>query len=135
MSSTPDAARVFAQHFAAGEEVPSWLCDVEPVTPGGQRPRLYFAAATVVVGTPAAYWLLPAGHVRAPGPPNVIAVDDQHSAPGGVSQMILGERSIFWPIATKTWEDGGGDGGGGSGPDPAPEPWRPTPALRPEPAA
>lgn len=50
--------------FTSGDDVPSWMLDAEPETPGGPRPTVKFSSDVTVVEHASAYWVLPSRDFR-----------------------------------------------------------------------
>ena len=98
--------------YNKGDDVPSWLADCEPLTPG-QRPAITFDGDVVVVETTGGFWILPE---RGSNDSAAIRV---HSNGEGATRVFNADKPLHWPRrAIDLGGDGGGGGGGGVEPKP-----------------
>lgn len=80
--------------------MPDWLCDVEPLEPGGPRPSITFGGDVIVVETDAAFWIIVAG--LPPGDAQI----EMGSTHGKKTQAYPTNKPLIWATQFKTWPTG-----------------------------
>jgi hypothetical protein len=103
--------------FKAGDACPSWLLDVEPVSPGAGRPAITFAIPCCIVETSSQYVVvadcrLPLKPNSDPGSPTGFYVNLGH--PEGLCSLFAASKQVVLPMGFEIFggETGGDDDGG-----------------------
>ena len=104
------------QRFRAGEAVPDYILDIEPLTPGGPRPPIYFSGDTDVIDTGDRFVLM---SVKA-GNNGTVTV--RGGAPDEHHRIFAATKAVLLPMR---WQELGYDGGEWEPDETSPSPIRP----------